>query len=164
MGTKKYPSPQNKNKKHTPVAGLSKVYTPKYRGEGGVSACMRASGCSDDTSDGYCGRRNTEYPALSNSLSLGDDARLEDFMYIIITRVPGDDNYRKRFSLCLRFSLGRYVSYYVCDDCRLLILFLPPPLPCIPPPPPPFNGVACLTYCRELCRSNYGLTVTVAVH
>ena len=56
---------------------------------------MRASGCSDDTSDGYCGRRNTEYPALSNALSLGDDARLEDFMYIIITRVPGD-NYRKK--------------------------------------------------------------------
>ena len=49
-------------------------------GGGGVSACTCAWLCSDDPSDGYCGRRNTEYPALSNALSLRDDVHLEDFM------------------------------------------------------------------------------------
>ena len=41
---------------------------------------------SDDPSDWYCRRKNTEYPALLNTSPLRDDVHLEDFMYLIRTR------------------------------------------------------------------------------
>ena len=65
---------------------------------------------SDDRSDGYCGRRNTEYPAPSNASVSRDGVHLKEFMYLKMIGEPGD-SYRARFSLCCR------VSGYVCDGC-----------------------------------------------
>ena len=55
-------------------------------GGGGVLACVSACWvCSDESSDGYSGRsgrRNTEYPALSNASLLRGGVHLEDLMYL----------------------------------------------------------------------------------
>ena len=52
-------------------------------GGGGCSrACLRVCVCSDESSDGYSGRRNAEYPALSNASLLRDGVHLEDLIYL----------------------------------------------------------------------------------
>ena len=74
-----------------------------------VSVQVSALVSSYDPSDGYCGRRNTGYPAVSSASLLKRDVQLEDFMYLIITREPGG-SYHKKFSLC---CCVRFRSLYV---------------------------------------------------
>ena len=91
------------------------------RGVWGDAGCARACACvhagawvcSDDPSDGYCGRRNTKHPALSNASLLRDDVHLEDLMYVIITRESATVLIRG-LDLCCS------VCDYACDVCLLL--------------------------------------------
>ena len=76
-------------------------------------------GCGfDDPSDGYCGRKNTEYLELSSTLSVKKD--LEDFMHLIILA--------SQATVAVR-GLGLYccAPCYVCDVCRCSFLFLTRP-------------------------------------
>ena len=60
--------------------------------------------CFDDPSDGYCGRLNTEYPALQTLSLLRNDVYLEDCMHLILLASQATViRYRERFSslLCL---------------------------------------------------------------
>ena len=82
-----------------------------------VHVCVHARAwvCTDDPSDGYCGRRNTKHPAFANASRLRDDVHLEDLMYVIITREPATVLIKGLDVCCC-------VSDYACDVCLLLLM------------------------------------------
>ena len=113
-------------------------------GEGGMYLCASVSTrgawvCSNDPLDGYSRCRNPEYPALSSTLSFKRWCKFGGFYTLYDTCKPGN-------SYCKRFRSLYCVSCYVCDFCRLLLMFLLSLSLC---------SVAFLSYCREFCQSNF---------